>query len=194
MNRERLIEIARASAKAKPQSYYAEPFEPHEWVIDAMLGAMKEAAAFIETELRASGRAYARKLVDEAAADSSVVGAIRLAHEQVTKERERERAAKDAAYHERNQCVAALVTMATMLGWRHGLGLHDESDASWDREWMHIVFIDLPTGQVSWHIHDRGLPMFQHLKPYPGTWDGHTTDEKYQRLAKLEAWRRETAG
>jgi hypothetical protein len=29
MTRSEAIEIARAAAKAKPQSYYAEPFEPH---------------------------------------------------------------------------------------------------------------------------------------------------------------------
>ena len=39
MTREEAIEIARAAAKAKPQSYYAEPFEPHEWVVDAILAA-----------------------------------------------------------------------------------------------------------------------------------------------------------
>lgn len=36
MNDAELLEIARQCAKAKPQSYYAEPFQPHEWVIDAM--------------------------------------------------------------------------------------------------------------------------------------------------------------
>jgi hypothetical protein len=37
MKRERAIEIAQHCAKLKPQSYYAEPFQPHEWVIDAIL-------------------------------------------------------------------------------------------------------------------------------------------------------------
>lgn len=41
MNREQAIEIARKHAKAKPQSYYAEPFQPHEWVIDAIIEAAK---------------------------------------------------------------------------------------------------------------------------------------------------------
>lgn len=42
MTREQAIEIALRCAKAKPQSYYSEPFQPHEWVIDAiMLGAQK---------------------------------------------------------------------------------------------------------------------------------------------------------
>src|SRR5882724_7704930 len=39
MTRDQAIEIARECAKAKPQSYYAEPFEPHEWVVDAMIRA-----------------------------------------------------------------------------------------------------------------------------------------------------------
>ena len=39
MNREQAIEIARKHAKANPQSYYAEPFQPHEWVISAILEA-----------------------------------------------------------------------------------------------------------------------------------------------------------
>jgi hypothetical protein len=39
MTRDEAIEIARRCAKAKPQSYYAEPFEPHEWVVDAILEA-----------------------------------------------------------------------------------------------------------------------------------------------------------
>lgn len=39
MNREQAIEIAREYAKAKPESYYAEPFQPHEWVIDAITSA-----------------------------------------------------------------------------------------------------------------------------------------------------------
>lgn len=39
LTREQAIEIAQRCAKAKPQSYYAEPFVPHEWVIDAILEA-----------------------------------------------------------------------------------------------------------------------------------------------------------
>lgn len=44
ITREDAITIARACAKAKPQSYYAEPFEPHEWVIDAIVAAAGTAA------------------------------------------------------------------------------------------------------------------------------------------------------
>ncbi len=36
LSREEAINIARKYAKLKPESYYAEPFQPHEWVIDAI--------------------------------------------------------------------------------------------------------------------------------------------------------------
>ena len=39
MTRDEAIEIARAAAKANQPSYYAEPFQPHEWVVDAILTA-----------------------------------------------------------------------------------------------------------------------------------------------------------
>ena len=41
MTRERAIEIARQAAAHEPTrpSYYAEPFEPHEWVIGAIMNA-----------------------------------------------------------------------------------------------------------------------------------------------------------
>lgn len=39
MTREHAVELARAAAAAKPPSYYAEPFAPHEWVVDAILVA-----------------------------------------------------------------------------------------------------------------------------------------------------------
>lgn len=38
-------DIAIATAKEYPPSYYAEPFEPHEWVIMAILTGIKQAHA-----------------------------------------------------------------------------------------------------------------------------------------------------
>lgn len=97
------------------------------------------------------------------------------------------RAEKDSAYAERNQCVAFISKLATVLRWRAWLGRHDEADTTWDREWLSIVFVETPMGQLSWHIHDRELPLFEHLPPKPGrAWDGHTTAEKYERMARLD--------
>ena len=122
--------------------------------------------------------------------------------------------AVNEAYAERNLCVSALVSLAMSEGWVCGLGRHQEPDgsfsrpittageewpsgdenigkitASWDPEWTNVVFIDLPFGQVSWHIHDSEMPLFADLPPYDRPWDGHTTAEKYARLAQLRTLR-----
>lgn len=38
------------------------------------------------------------------------------------------------------------------------------------------------TQQASWHIPDHELSLFSHLEVKPNNWDGHTTEEKYERL------------
>lgn len=86
----------------------------------------------------------------------------------------------DNAYYERNQLVAALSKLFPA-------GLKETTIDGWDDDWHNCVYIDLPTGQVSWHFHKRELPLFHHLKPYIGEWDGHDTPEKYQRLNALSA-------
>ncbi len=88
---------------------------------------------------------------------------------------------KDGAYSERDRCVAALARLAVAQGWTCGISRHEETDESWDRDWMNIVYIDFPTGQCSWHIHDSELAWFAFLPRYERAWDGHTTDQKYER-------------
>ena len=84
----------------------------------------------------------------------------------------------DAAYQERNQVVAALASVFPA-------GIARTAIPGWDEEWHGCVYIDLPTGQASWHYHDREAHLFAHLPPYAGQWDGHTTEEKYERVAAL---------
>ncbi len=93
------------------------------------------------------------------------------------------RVEKDRAYGERNQCVAAMAKMAVALGWRAGLAHHDATDTSWDADWRNVVFIDLPSGQASWHLHDSEMHLFEGLPSYPERWDGHSVSTKYERLA-----------
>lgn len=45
-----------------------------------------------------------------------------------------------------------------------------------------VIFITLPTGQVSWHINPADIDLFAHVTVGTGTWDGHSTEEKYARL------------
>jgi hypothetical protein len=89
---------------------------------------------------------------------------------------------KENAYKERDICVALIARMAIALGLKAGLGRHDENDQTWDKEWKNIIFVDLPSGQVSWHIHESELSFFDFLGDYQGNWDGHTTAVKYNRV------------
>lgn len=99
---------------------------------------------------------------------------------------------KDRAYWERNQLVAALSKI--FPAW---LGKHPKEDKEWDEEWRNIVFMEIPSEyrdvsgqdfphQISWHIHDFDLPMFDHLSFWNSKpWDGHDTQEKYRRLRAI---------
>jgi hypothetical protein len=99
---------------------------------------------------------------------------------------------KDQAYWERNQLVAALSKIYP--AW---LGYHKEPD--WEDDWRTIVYIKIPVlkkgpsiavsnpdyiqeMQISWHIHDSDRKYFEHLDPGPEEWDGHTSEDKYERL------------
>jgi hypothetical protein len=95
------------------------------------------------------------------------------------------RAQKDAAYAERNQLVAALSKLLPAH-----LARHPDEDAAWEDDWRWIVVVNVPAGQMTWHIHDSEREMFNHLDVRADfAWDGHTTDEKYRRLGLLASWR-----
>lgn len=93
---------------------------------------------------------------------------------------------KDGAYYERNQVVAALAHAFPS-------GIARTAIEGWDECWHGCVYIDLPTGQASWHYHDSHGHLFEHLPPYTKRWDGHTTEEKYARLAQLSNYPSENA-
>lgn len=84
----------------------------------------------------------------------------------------------NAAYTERNRLVAALARL-------YPSGLARTAIPGWDPGWHGCVYIDLPTGQVSWHFHDDDAHLFEGIPPYAGHWDGHDTPTKYERLAAL---------
>jgi len=87
-------------------------------------------------------------------------------------------------YNERARCLSGMARFAQEMGMPCGMGRHPDEEP-WDEDWRFIVFIDLPTGQVSWHIHDSELHLFHFLPAYEGKWDGHTTREKYDRLDRF---------
>lgn len=89
--------------------------------------------------------------------------------------------AKSAAYTERNQLVAALNKQ-----YPSHMCMHPEEDKEWESRWRTIICIHAPTGQLTWHIHDKERKLFKHLKMRPSHYDGHTTEEKYKRLKKIK--------
>lgn len=108
--------------------------------------------------------------------------AIRAVRE-LSEEFDATKAQKDAAYTERNKCVALIARMALALGLKAGIGQHEDKEGEdWEDDWRNIIFIDLPSGQISWHIHDSDVSMFAFLPKYDGKWDGHDTEEKYRRV------------
>lgn len=92
---------------------------------------------------------------------------------------------RDAAYLERNRVVALLAALFPSVRTRTAI-------EGWDPEWHNCVFVQLPTGQASWHYHDREAELFDHVRerdPLELTrapiWDGHTTEQKYLRVQTL---------
>jgi len=83
---------------------------------------------------------------------------------------------KDQAYWERNQLVAHLSKLYPA---------HLYIDPRETDEWKTCVCIHSPTGQLTWHVPAKELEHFKHLIVEPNHWDGHTTEEKYQRLSRI---------
>lgn len=155
--------------------------------------AIKEKAEAIAAEF--TGRDDALLFASRGSVEKWIVETCTTAlTEAYERGRSEETDAKNAAYRERNQLVAALSKIFPSY-----LATHDANDATWDKEWMWIVYVELPTAghllptgnvlpkttQVSWHIHNSDLSIFSHLSVKENNWDGHTTEEKYARLAAL---------
>lgn len=76
-------------------------------------------------------------------------------------------ASPSASYENRNMAVIIAAGYAVAAGLEVGISV-DPAEPTWP-----VLYIELPTGQVSWH-----LP--QHKTPY----DGHTTAQKYDRITR----------
>lgn len=98
----------------------------------------------------------------------------------------KETESKDNAYWERMQLVAFLSHL-----YEAHLCRHPDEDKTWEDDWRWIVCIHTPAGQMTWHMHDSHLEYFGHLAKKSEAmgndnhWDGHTTEEKYDRLKAL---------
>lgn len=80
-----------------------------------------------------------------------------------------------ALYRERARLVAFLAASYPAEVWT-------DTDAGWD-----VVAVNTPVGQMSWHIADADMDLFAHItqRSDEDHYDGHTTEQKYERLAEL---------
>lgn len=83
------------------------------------------------------------------------------------------------AYRERARLIAYLASL-----FPSELSYGDTNAPTWP-----VIYITTPAGQLSWHLSPDDLDLFEHVAWHPSgganLWDGHTTEEKYRRLASL---------
>lgn len=87
----------------------------------------------------------------------------------------------DQAYSERNHLVALLARL-------YPSGLRKTNIPSWDPQWRNCVYIDLPTGQISYHYRDSEMYLFEGLEGLPDyhkPWDGHTKVDVHNRIREM---------
>ncbi|MFB7589344.1 hypothetical protein [Streptomyces sp. NPDC056169] len=89
---------------------------------------------------------------------------------------------RDAIYRERAHLVALLATH-----YPSHIGYTDPDAPDWA-----VLIIEAPGCQLSWHIAPRDMDLFGHVRAtsvISRAWDGHTTDQKYERIRTLTARR-----
>lgn len=75
---------------------------------------------------------------------------------------------------QRNEAVQVAVTEAYINGIPSGYAYDNQPDPEFDG-FRIVAYIELPgVGQVSWHLPEHSTP-----------WDGHTTEEKYDRIRRF---------
>lgn len=89
----------------------------------------------------------------------SVVARVQLAHTLTLI------AQHDTDYPIRYELVFRAIPLALAAGYPAGVAL-DPVEPDWP-----VVYIELPDGQVSWH-----------MPAHPVEFDGHSTEEKYRRI------------
>lgn len=76
----------------------------------------------------------------------------------------------DTNYDVRYALVIEAMHLALRAGYAAGIGV----DPKEEPEFAAVVYIELPEGQLSWH-----MPI------HPHSWDNHTTSEKFERIMRF---------
>lgn len=129
-----------------------------------------------------------RRLTDTLDAGDNTTAGIAVRAIQLMREagdqRDQNATERDGAYRERAQLLAWLAALHPAVRTL----APDTTEPGWQ-----ILYINPTTGgQLSWHISPRDVELFEHVEYVPAdsrdertTWDGHTTEAKYERIADL---------
>lgn len=115
-----------------------------------------------------------KSIVDHASGKLAMQQALLLQHEEHIDALAKE---KNQAYLERNYMVSALARV-------YRSGIRDTDIEGWNPEWNGCVYIDLPTGQISFHYHSSQAFLFEKLPPWTERWDGHDKNEVFDRILR----------
>lgn len=79
-------------------------------------------------------------------------------------------------YDYRNTLIMQAVVIAHAQGFKAGYKVHtpitDIIEKGWDESWGVVAYIELPTGQVSWHLESPDVE-----------YDGHNYTDKLNRIS-----------
>lgn len=89
----------------------------------------------------------------------------------------------NAVYRERDICIALLSMLAKMEGYRVYLGKDHTAQPGWEN----VIYVEIPTGQISWHFPEHEWYLFSmhgqlHESVDNRAWDGHGVEIKYRRI------------
>ena len=85
---------------------------------------------------------------------------------------------KRGGYLQRNYLVAVLTRVFPA-------GIRKTHIEGWSEHWQNCVYVDLPSGQVSYHYPDSQAHLFAHLPEYLKPYDGHSKEDVHDRLMAL---------
>lgn len=81
--------------------------------------------------------------------------------------------ATEIVYRERHHLIAHLAAIYPSVM----VPGSDPDEPDWP-----VLYMTLPSGQVSWHIAPADMDLFGHVPAGKAEWDGHDVVEKYGRL------------
>ena len=83
-------------------------------------------------------------------------------------------------YEDRNHVALLAAELARMCGYKVTVSV-DPDEPDWP-----VLYIELPTGQISWHMQKNKITNCLERFPHKKTnWDGHTTRQKNKRIREF---------